>query len=68
MTTYDLETLREEMIWAFHEYVGTSQAKLHKRMFLWDVYCRKREAFLEQDSYRNGRKYVPLKETMIDTN
>ncbi len=61
-----LEELRAEMIQAFHFYVEIAQDKIGKRMRAWEFYCEKREKFLEQDSYRNGRRYQPLKVTLID--
>ncbi len=63
-----LEELRNEMIMAFHLYAGIEISDLGKRLKAWEYYCDRRESYLEASALGIGRKYLPLKATLIDTN
>lgn len=62
-----LNKLREEMIIAFHIYANIAPDKMGKREHAWDSYCEKRESFLAANAFQAGWKYIPLKETLIDS-
>ncbi len=66
MSEFNLETLRWQMIEAFHTFSNTNRSHVMERSQNWDDYCAKREKFLEQRPYRRGTKYVHLKETLIE--
>lgn len=67
MNNYDLEHLRSEMVNAFYEYVAADRLNTPLRLQAWDRYCERRELFLEVDCAHHGKRYVHLRETMLDT-
>lgn len=66
MNEDSLDFLRLEMIAAFHEFVSINSLQLNPRMQAWDIYCEKREAFLQRKCYEQGMPYVALKATIVD--
>ena len=66
MNDIEFEALRWEMIDAFYIYSSIKSGDLHSRMAAWDKYCESREVFLEQRCYRQGAKYVNLRQQIVE--
>ena len=61
-----MERLREELRIAFQMYLE-SRGKPGGRDAMWDLYVSKRESYLEACCIRDGRRYVPLREKIVET-
>jgi hypothetical protein len=61
----ELEVTRTNMIKAFHAWSITLDHHVNMRKEQWEDYVKWREAFLKQDAYEKGYKYIPLSQTLI---